>query len=616
MSAGASRLTSSSSSTKQSGFADPNFVNQTTEKMDWGDDWGEDSNWEGNGNEEWNEEWDEEWKGDGIADQGGRNRHGGNGNGAAYGEVLESGNDNHRHRENENANTTSASTKDEVTNSRLAARVEKREKEADMIRQKAEEKDMTPCYTASGMIFAYFHNETGRVFDPLNLDKKIGFIRRINGSHRFRCARVEGEQPDPKSGGKAVEQTDGKSDAAKIKSDSDNANQSDNNVQSTARDVEKGDGSSASAGPASEASKTSEEKAGKETKAYQPLIDFTEDYLTDYFVTQFKLNLAKFRPKKAEWHGDESWDESWNQSDSWGAGDSNNANAVNSTDSDWSQFGRSGGSQFQKNSSTTSSDNDEFRRVQRSTGLKRGGSGINSWNGYGSSNSSWNQNGNTGFMPANVAIEEDANRGIQGGETWGNANTKAEAGHSKEDNSAGTAAIMGRLGVRSRLGSNTNTNSNDGRKSPSRNLSEALLTRVPHLQNFTHREFSDMEIEVLQEMLLSTSDLECSELAVAKNGINDNSNDKNNTSETGLNQGASSSSSSEPGPSEPGSQLAAVVGLSGPKEFLLNNLVLPLVNPGLYSSLRAPSRGLLLFGPGGNGKVRQNVETFTLYWIE
>jgi len=46
-----------------------------------------------------------------------------------------------------------------------------------------------------------------------------------------------------------------------------------------------------------------------------------------------------------------------------------------------------------------------------------------------------------------------------------------------------------------------------------------------------------------------------------------------------------------------------IVGLDGPKESLRQMIILPLLNPGIYTGLREPPRGLLMFGPGGNGKT-------------
>jgi spastin len=54
---------------------------------------------------------------------------------------------------------------------------------------------------------------------------------------------------------------------------------------------------------------------------------------------------------------------------------------------------------------------------------------------------------------------------------------------------------------------------------------------------------------------------------------------------------------------KPAAKWTDVVGLEGVKSMLDEMVILPMIRPDLFRGIRAPSRGLLLFGPPGNGKT-------------
>ncbi|CAG9463251.1 unnamed protein product [Pedinophyceae sp. YPF-701] len=55
--------------------------------------------------------------------------------------------------------------------------------------------------------------------------------------------------------------------------------------------------------------------------------------------------------------------------------------------------------------------------------------------------------------------------------------------------------------------------------------------------------------------------------------------------------------------SDPGARWQDIAGLTSAKEALKESVILPCLRPDLFSGLRSPARGLLLYGPPGNGKT-------------
>ena len=53
----------------------------------------------------------------------------------------------------------------------------------------------------------------------------------------------------------------------------------------------------------------------------------------------------------------------------------------------------------------------------------------------------------------------------------------------------------------------------------------------------------------------------------------------------------------------PGVQWNDIHGLLDVKQLLLENIIYPSLRPDMFTGLREPTRGLLLYGPPGNGKT-------------
>ena len=53
----------------------------------------------------------------------------------------------------------------------------------------------------------------------------------------------------------------------------------------------------------------------------------------------------------------------------------------------------------------------------------------------------------------------------------------------------------------------------------------------------------------------------------------------------------------------PGITWNDIIGLAQVKQLLMENIIYPQLRPDLFNGLREPTRGILLYGPPGNGKT-------------